>query len=243
MSFNTKPLLDSQHEFIYFTGKISKHVLSKKDEKLIGVNVNDIRVLDKFYKDEFSMIVQKLQKKNVKLYKKEIPRPFLILFAPKTLNRCLENIDKYPVDTYVKFKVDMGHKKIKDKKEEIINVADMELYDNHPKNIEKKYGTGIFINSKFTPVEDLEFNSPALISLLDKIYDSKSKDINDILSLNKLINKWLAKGIELQKKKEYEIERMKLENKKKEEVKQTSEALVKALQSVKSIYDETIQQS
>ena len=63
MSFNTKPLLDSQHEFIYFTGKISKHVLSKKDEKLIGVNVNDIRVLDKFYKDEFNMIVQKLQKK------------------------------------------------------------------------------------------------------------------------------------------------------------------------------------
>ena len=101
----------------------------------------------------------------------------------------------------------------------------------------------IFINSKFTSVEDLEFNSPALISLLDKIYDSKSKDVNDILSLNKLINKWLAKGIELQKKKEYEIERIKLENKKKEEVKQTSEALVKALQSVKSIYDETIQQS
>ena len=77
--------------------------------------------------------------KNLKLYKKEIPRPFLILFAPKTLNRCLENIDKYPVDTYVKYKVDMGYKKIKDKKEEVINVADMELYNEHPKNIEKKY--------------------------------------------------------------------------------------------------------
>ena len=243
MTFNTKPLLDSQHEFIYFTGKISKHVVSKKDEKLIGVNVNDIQVLDKFYKDEFSMIVTKLQKKNLTLYKKKIPRPFLILFAPKTLNRCLENIDKYPVNTYVKFKVDMGHKKIKDKKEEIINVADMEIYDNHYRNTEKIYGTGIFINSKFTSIEDLEFNSPILISLLDKIYDLKSKDINDILNLNKLINKWLAKGIELQKGKEYEIERVKLENKKREEVKQTSEALVKALQSVKSIYDETIQQS
>ena len=62
MSFNTKPLLDSQHEFIYFTGKISKHVLSKKDEKLIGVNVN-ISDADKFYKDEFNMIVQKHKKK------------------------------------------------------------------------------------------------------------------------------------------------------------------------------------
>ena len=31
----------------------------------------------------------------------------------------------------------MGYKKIKDKKEEVINVADMELFDNHPKNIEK----------------------------------------------------------------------------------------------------------
>ena len=42
----------------------------------------------------------------------------------------------------------MGYKKIKDKKEEVINgVADMELFDNHPKNVEKQYGTGIFINS------------------------------------------------------------------------------------------------
>ena len=80
------------------------------------------------------MIVQKLQKKNVKLYK-EIPRPFLILFAPKTLNRCLENIDNFAVDTYVKFKVIWAIKKIKDKKEEVINAADMELFDNHPKNM------------------------------------------------------------------------------------------------------------
>ena len=29
MSFKTKPILDSNNEFIYFTGKISKHIFQK----------------------------------------------------------------------------------------------------------------------------------------------------------------------------------------------------------------------
>tara|TARA_B100001093_G_C26751441_1_gene981336 strand:+ start:530 stop:1258 length:729 start_codon:yes stop_codon:yes gene_type:complete len=241
MSFKTKPILDSNNEFIYFTGKISKHIFSKNNDNMIGVNINDLKVYDKFYKDECLQLIKKLQNKNVKLYKKEIPRPYLVLFAPKAVNKDL-SVNKYPIGTYVKFIVEQGHKIVKDKKDQIFNVTNLEVDTSHKKNIEKKYGTGIFINSKFTPIDELSFKSPILISLLDKVYDNNTGDIDHILNLNTLINKWLSKGIEHQKKQEYEIERKKLESKKKDEVKQTSEALVKALQSVKTIYNETISQ-
>jgi hypothetical protein len=243
MSFNTKPLLDSNKEFIYFTGKIAKHILSKKNNAIIGVNINDLKVLDKFYREEGQQFFNKLQNKNLTLYKKEVPRPYLVLFAPKAINKSLNNIEKYPVGTYIKFKVEQGYKTDKDKKNEIFNATDIEYFVAHPQNIEKKYGTGIFINSKFTPIDELSFKSPELIKLLDSLMDNKTVDIDNILSLNSLINKWLSKGIELQKKQEYEIEIKQLESIKKDEIKKTSEALVKALQSVKSIYVDTIQQS
>ena len=241
MSFNTKPLLDSNKKFIYFTGKVAKHILSKKNNTIIGVNINDLKVLDKFYREEGQQFINKLQNKNVTLYNKEVPRPYLVLFAPKSVNKSLNNIEKYPVGTYIKFKVEQGYKT--DKKNEIFNATDLEYFVAHPQNIEKKYGTGIFINSKFTPIDELSFKSPELIKLLDSLMDNKTVDIDNVLSLNSLINKWLSKGIELQKKEEYEIERKQLESIKKDEIKKTSEALVKALQSVKSIYVETIQQS
>lgn len=243
MSFNTNPIVDSNSEFIYFTGKISKHVLSKQNNNIIGVNINDLKVFDNFYKEEGIVFMKSLQDKNVKLYKKKIPRPFLILFAPKSLNKNINNLENFPLDTYIKFKVERGIKKTKDKEEYIYNASDLEMYKTHNKNIEKKYGTGIFIDSKFKSINELSFKSPELINLLDKIYDTNSGDIDTILNLNTLINKWLSKGIEIQKQQEYETERKILESKKKAEVKETSDALIKALQSVKSIYGETMHQT
>ena len=61
MSFKTKPILDSNNEFIYFTGKISKHIFSKNNDNMIGVNINDLKVYDKFYKDECLQLIKKLQ--------------------------------------------------------------------------------------------------------------------------------------------------------------------------------------
>ena len=56
-----------------------------------------------------------------------------------------------------------------------------------------------------------------------------------------LINKWLSKGIESQKRKEYEEERAQLEKIKKAEAVESSKALLKALKSVKEIYRESLQ--
>tara|TARA_B100000575_G_scaffold292744_1_gene301964 strand:+ start:97 stop:831 length:735 start_codon:yes stop_codon:yes gene_type:complete len=239
MAFDTKYLLDDNKDFIYFTGKISKHIMSKKTQKLIGVNINDLVVFDKFNKNEAKDLLSKLQEENFKIAKKEIPRPYLVLFAPKVVNRSLETIDKFPVGTYIKFKISYGYHK--EKKKKIYNAADLEYYKEHSKNIEKRYGTGIFINSKFTPIDQITFKSDVLIQLLDKIYDNQMVDIDNILSLNSLINNWLAKGIEVQKRKEYEEERKKLELSKKEEAEESSKALVEALQSVKAIYKESLQ--
>ena len=55
------------------------------------------------------------------------------------------------------------------------------------------------------------------------------------------LNKWLSKGIESQKKREYEEERARLEKIKKAEAVESSKALLKALNSVKTIYRESLQ--
>ena len=98
------------------------------------------------------------------------------------------------------------------------------------------------INSKFVGLDKLTFKSESLLELLDKIYDNQEYDSETALSLNNLINKWLSKGIEIQKKKEYEEERAELERLKKAEAIESSKALLQALNSVKNIYKQSTTQ-
>ena len=99
------------------------------------------------------------------------------------------------------------------------------------------------INSKFIGLDKLTFKSEHLLELLDKIYDNQEYDTETALSLNNLINKWLSKGIEIQKKKEYEEERAQLEKLKKAEAIESSKALLQALNSVKNIYKQSTNQA
>lgn len=241
MSFSTKYLLDQNKEFIYFTGKISKHIISKKTDKLIGANINDLVVYDKFNRNEAIDLYEKLRNEidTTKDKKKEIPRAYLILFAPKIINTALEDINKFPIGTYVKFKISYGYNKLKNRVS--YSASELEYYKEHKKNIEKRYGTGLFFDSKFIPIENIHFNSEVLIKFLDKIYEKQNVSLDNILSLNTLINSWIAKGIRVQKHKEYEEERLKLELSKKKEAEQSSEALIEALESVKNIYRGTLQ--
>ena len=218
MSSTSNVLLDCEQEFIYFTGKISKHVTSKgesKDQKIIGVNINDLKVFDKFHKGESKKFLNEIQTETKKYAKKDTPRPFLTIFAPKIVNKALENIDKYPVGTYVKMKVSSGFNK--QKKKQYFNAIDLEYSKENSANTKERNGTGIMINSKFVGLDKLTFKSESLLELLDKIYDNQEYDSETALSLNNLINKWLSKGIEIQKKKEYEEERAELERLKKAE--------------------------
>lgn len=230
-------IIDSNGECIYFTGKISKHILSKNEKYLIGVNINDIRAKDNFYSDECKEIIDILRAENKKS-KKPIPRPYVVLFAPKSVNNRLQTMDKFSIDTYVQFKIAKGFNKEKDKIS--ISAQDLDISEQHVLTKESKYGTGIFINSQFVSVNNLSFKDDNLIKLLDAIHDKNDGDVDNMLVISHLINKWLAKGIELKKRKEYESECKKLELLKKSEVKQTSEALESALQSVKDIYTQTI---
>lgn len=235
-------IMDSNHEFVYFTGKISKHILSKTDDNyLIGVNINDIRAKDIFYKDECKVITDILQTQNQKTYKKTVPRPYLVVFAPKSVNKRLQAIDKYAIGTYVQFKISKGFNTVKDKIS--ISAHDLDISTQHASAKDKKYGTGIFVNSKFVSVNNLSFKDDDLIRLLDVIHEKNEGDVDNILIINHLINKWLAKGIESKKRKEYEEECKKLELLKKNEVKQTSDALHLALQNVKDIYKQTLSTS
>ena len=97
------------------------------------------------------------------------------------------------------------------------------------------------VNSHFVSLDELTFKSKPLLELLDKVYDNQDYDVETILSLNHHINKWLSKGIESQKKREYEEERARLEKIKKAEAVESSKALLKALNSVKTIYRESLQ--
>lgn len=239
MSSTSNVLLDCEQEFIYFTGKISKHITSKKDEKVIGTNINDLQVYDKFHKGEAKKFLSEIQEENKKISKKETPRPYLIIFAPKVINRSLENIEKFPVGTYVKFKVSSGYNEQKKKK--YFNALDIEYCKDHQTNTKERRGTGIMVNSHFVSLDELTFKSKPLLDLLDKVYDNQEHDVETILSLNLLINKWLSKGIESQKKREYEEERARLEKIKKAEAVESSKALLKALNSVKTIYRESLQ--
>ena len=74
MSSTSNVLLDCEQEFIYFTGKISKHILSKKDEKVIGTNINDLQVYDKFHRGEGKKFLSEIQDENEKISKKETPK-------------------------------------------------------------------------------------------------------------------------------------------------------------------------
>ena len=241
MSSISNVLLDCEQEFIYFTGKISKHVTSKgdsKDQKIIGVNINDLKVFDKFHKGESKKFLNEIQIETKKYAKKDTPRPFLTIFAPKIVNKALENIDKYPVGTYVKMKVSSGFNK--QKKKQYFNAIDLEYSKENSSNTKERNGTGIMINSKFVGLDKLSFKSEQLLELLDKIYDNQAHDSETALSLNNLINKWLSKGIEIQKQKEYEEERAQLEKNKKAEAIESSKALLNALNSVKSIYKQSV---
>lgn len=240
MSSTSNVLLDCEQEFIYFTGKISKHVTSKgdsKDQKIIGVNINDLKVFDKFHKGESKKFLNEIQTETKKYAKKDTPRPFLTIFAPKIVNKALEKIDKYPVGTYVKMKVSSGFNK--QKKKQYFNAIDLEYSKENSANTKERNGTGIIINSKFVGLDKLTFKSDQLLELLDKIYDNQEYDSETALSLNNLINKWLSKGIEIQKKKEYEEERAQLEKNKKAEAIESSRALLQALNSVKTIYKQS----
>ena len=155
------------------------------------------------------------------------------------INKSLENIDKFPVGTYVKFKVSSGYNKQKKKK--FFNALDLEYCKEHQTNTKERRGTGIMVNSHFVSLDELTFKSKPLLDLLDKVYDNQEHDVETILSLNHLINKWLSKGIESQKKREYEEERARLEKIKKAEAVESSKALLKALNSVKTIYRESLQ--
>ena len=243
MSSTSNVLLDCEQEFIYFTGKISKHVTSKgesKDQKIIGVNINDLKVFDKFHKGDSKKFLNEIQTETKKYAKKDTPRPFLTIFAPKIVNKALEQIDKYPVGTYVKMKVSSGFNK--QKKKQYFNAIDLEYSKENSANTKERNGTGIMINSKFVGLDKLTFKSESLLELLDKIYDNQEYDSETALSLNNLINKWLSKGIEIQKKKEYEEERAELERLKKAEAIESSKALLQALNSVKSIYKQSTTQ-
>ena len=238
MTSTSNILLDCNQEFIYFTGKVSKHILSKKEKKLIGVNINDLAVHDKFHKGEAQQFIKEIQTETKKYAKKDTPRPYLLVFAPKVINRSLDKIDKYPVGTYVKFKVSSGYNEQKKKK--FFNASDLEYCREHQSNVNERRGTGIMVNSHFIPLDQLSFKSKPLLELLDKVYDNQTHDVDTILSLNLLINKWLSKGIESQKRKEYEEERAQLEKIKKAEAVESSKALLKALRSVKEIYKESL---
>jgi hypothetical protein len=244
MSSTSNVLLDCEQEFIYFTGKISKHVTSKgdsKDQKIIGVNINDLKVFDKFHKGESKIFLNEIQEETKKYTKKDTPRPFLTIFAPKIVNKALEKIDKYPIGTYVKMKVSSGFNK--QKKKQYFNAIDLEYCKENIANTKERNGTGIMINSKFIGLDKLTFKSAQLLELLDKIYDNQEYDTETALSLNSLINKWLSKGIEIQKKREYEEERAQLEKLKKAEAIESSKALLQALNSVKTIYKQSTAQA
>ena len=77
MSSTSNVLLDCEQEFIYFIGKISKHVTSKgdsKDQKIIGVNINDLKVFDKFHKGESQKFLNEIQTETKKYAKKGCSR-------------------------------------------------------------------------------------------------------------------------------------------------------------------------
>ena len=60
MSSTSNVLLDCEQEFIYFTGKISKHITSKKDNKVIGLMGLRITELwwcyDQVFMDQFTYV-------------------------------------------------------------------------------------------------------------------------------------------------------------------------------------------
>ena len=129
---------------------------------------------------------------------------------------------------------------ISKKKKQYFNAIDLEYCKENIANTKERNGTGITINSKFVGLDKLTFKSTHLLELLDKIYDNQEHDVETILGLNNLINKWLSRGIESQKKREYEEERAQLEKTKKAEAVESSKALLQALNSVKSIYKQSL---
>ena len=63
-----------------FCGKISKHITSKKDDGY-GANINDLQVYDKFHEERVKN-PNEIQEEN-KNFKKDTPRPYLIIFVLK----------------------------------------------------------------------------------------------------------------------------------------------------------------
>lgn len=238
MVYDTDVLIDDNGEFIYFEGKVSKFIYSKKNNSLIGANITSIELVDKFYKTEFRNLIDSLQNEYFNLYKKKIPREYLIIFSPLSKNEALKNYENLKLGFPVRFKVLKRFDKTK--KRSMFSACDTEYYkksvkDDPPKFV--KQLPGIYTGKTYISLDDLNLKSDELLKLLDNI--AKRSSIDEIFNFNSHIKVWLFNHIQQVKKQEYERECKILEEKKKREYEETSNALAIALDNIKNCLPST----
>ena len=235
MSNKSNIINDSNKEPIKFIGTISKKIFSKKTEKFIGVNIQNITVTDNFYQDEYKNLISKMQKEFFKMYKRKCERSSLLLFAPKVLNYQLDYTDRYDINSEVIFNVSI--KKDNENNKEIFNACNLKIHYSKEKENTSKINSmsyGIHFNRKYTPIEKLSLNNKDLKGILDKLYDNSS--FEEIIEFQGIINSWISKRIEKSKKIEYEKECKRLEQLKKTEIHESTISLAKAAENMKTLY-------
>ena len=228
-------LKDSNGESIRFLGTISKKIYSKKTNKLIGININNVTITDRFYLEDYNKLINRMQKDFVKQYKRKSQRSSLILFAPKIKNYQLDNINLYDINTQVTFTVSSRYDKEKDR--DMFNANDLKIHyskETENTNLVNSMNNGIICNKEYIPVEKLKLNDKKLHVLLDKIYSNS--EFEDIMEVQSLINIWISKYMKQAKKDEYEKECRKIENEKKNELEKSEKSLQKVFENIKSVY-------
>ncbi len=226
-------ITDSNGEHIRFLGNISKKIYSKKTEKFIGVNLNNITMPDNFYMDDYKSLINKLQKNFTNLYKKKAKRDQLIIFAPKVINYQLDKENTYDIDSKVTFAVSIKT----DKETTTFNAHSIKLYNSKETlNTDKvnSMKNGIVYNKEYIDVENLKLDNTKLENLLNVIF--KRSDFNDVMKLQTLINSWISIHIQKTKKIEYEKECKKIEEKKEQELEVSKNSLQQAIQNIENVY-------
>ncbi len=230
---------DSNGEPIKFIGEISKKVYSKKNNNLIGVNINNITITDNFYQEEYKNFISKMRNDFKKEYKKPIQRQHLVVFAPKIRNYELDNIDKFEIGTPVIYTV--SSKIDQEKKKENFTVHNIKLYyskETKNTNLVNSMDNGIHYKKNYIPVDKLTLSDENLHNLLGVV--NLNSNFNDIVKLQSLINSWIADYMKKNKMEEYAKECKRIEELKKNELEESKNSLQKAIDNMQNVYKSCI---
>lgn len=226
---------DSNGDPIKFIGVVSKYVTSKKNNNLIGININNITITDNFYQDEYKTFINTMRTEFKKEYKKTIARQNLVVFAPRIRNYELDNINDFSVGTPVIFQI--SNKLDKEKNKHNFTVHNVKVYyskENKNTTLVNSMDTGIHYKKNYVSVKNITLSDDRLINVLAEI--NKNSSFQDIVKLQNSMNEWIAEYMQRNKMEEYEKECKRIEEIKKQELEQSKNSLQKAIDNMQSVY-------